>query len=98
MREPWGSIRVSRWLARHRSFVAAASSVVLMAVFSLSTITVLQNQSNRRLSALNQQLESANRGADEARLTLRIDSAGVQPSRVYARPSPRTRKSSPGPI
>jgi len=66
-REPWWT-RTTRWMARHRSLIAAATSILLFAMVSLATIILVQHQANRRSFALNRRLEAANRRADQARL------------------------------
>jgi serine/threonine-protein kinase len=52
-REPW-PIRARRWLARHRTLVAAAAVGVVVAMAGLAAVAVIQVQSNRQLRAANQ--------------------------------------------
>jgi serine/threonine-protein kinase len=57
-REPW-TVRVRRWLGRHRTMVAAAAATVLMATVSLAMATWLSMEAKARAQATAKELAAA---------------------------------------
>jgi serine/threonine-protein kinase len=62
-REPV-SVRARRWVVRHRTTVATAAGVVLMALVGLGAIATLEDRSRRQLAAKNRELALANARAE----------------------------------
>jgi serine/threonine-protein kinase len=56
--EPW-TARARRWIARHRTLVAAAAATVVVAMAGLAAVLVVQSHDNQRLVASNDQLRAA---------------------------------------
>jgi tetratricopeptide (TPR) repeat protein len=65
-REPWAA-RLRRWTGRHRMFVTAAASALLVAVITLGVATALLLAANRRASDARADAVTNEAAADEAR-------------------------------
>jgi serine/threonine-protein kinase len=75
--EPW-SRRLSRWLSRHRTGVAAAAAAVLAGMVGLSAVLAVQAAANARLSESLTRETDANAALAAANIELKGSKAAVQ--------------------
>jgi serine/threonine-protein kinase len=86
--EPW-TVRVRRWVGRHRTLVTATASAVLVAVIGLTVATVLLTAANERER---QAKEQARTQRDEARKQKGIAEASAQLARKREREAEQQRQ------